>query len=71
MRNDAKSIIAALLAAWIPHPMPSAAQSYTIQKPGELPTRARVPPRRRLISISFEREAALCESTGSGFETIS
>jgi len=42
MKYDIKSIAAVLLAAaWIPHPMPAVAQSYTIDKPGELPVHVR------------------------------
>ena len=39
MTTGAKAIALALLAAaGLHHPLPALAQSYTIQKPGELPT---------------------------------
>ena len=70
MKNGTKIIAAVLLAAWIPHPMPAAAQSYTIQKPGEMPVHVRATPGGATISKSGELPTYV-RSTGSGGATIS
>ncbi|MBM4027433.1 MAG: hypothetical protein FJ280_18810 [Planctomycetes bacterium] len=57
MKNGMKIIAAVLLTAWIPHPMPAAAQSYTIDKPGELPVHVRTTPGGATISKSGELPA--------------
>jgi len=42
--------VALLTAAWLSYPVPALAQSYTIQKPGELPTHVRATPGGATIS---------------------
>lgn len=55
MKTGAKRIsITLFAAAWLSCPMPALAQSYTIQKPGELPTHVRATSGGATISKSGE-----------------
>ena len=69
MKNGTQIIAAVLLAAaWIPHPAP--AQSYTMDRPGQLPVHVRATSGGATITRSGELPTYV-RSTGSGGATIS
>ncbi len=68
MNHGTQIIAAALLATWIPHP--TLAQSYTIDKPGQLPIHVRATAGGATITKPGELPTYV-RSTGSGGATIS
>jgi hypothetical protein len=58
--------VALLTAAWLSCPAPAIAQSYTIQKPGELPTHVRATPGGATVSKSGELPTYVRTTPGGG-----